>query len=89
MTFSVSKKENILNIVRKIGYYAHNGSFVRPLERGGYPRFHLYIKEKGTDLIFDLHLDQKKPVFKTVTDHAGEYDGPVVENEAQRIKQLL
>ncbi len=84
-----NRGENIISLMRKIGYYAQEKSFVRPLERGGYPRFHLYIKEEKDELIFDLHLDQKRPVFKTGTDHAGEYESPLVEKEAERIKQIL
>jgi hypothetical protein len=90
MIFTIkNNRENITNIIRKIGYYSQNDSFIKPLERGGYPRFHLYIKEENDKLIFNLHLDQKKPVYKTVTDHAGEYEGTIIENEAQRIKQIL
>ena len=86
---------NIINIGRTIGYIfqreASEGeaSFIRPLERSGYPRFHLYIKKENEELIFNLHLDQKKPVYKTAHDHAAEYEGKVVETEAERIKQNL
>ncbi len=82
-------RDNIINLARKIGYYFQNGSFVRPLERSGYPRFHLYIEENNNELTFNLHLDQKKPIYKTAHDHAAEYEGKVVENEAERIKQAL
>ncbi len=64
-------------------------SFVRLLERSGYPRFHLYVKLDGDNLIFDLHLDQKRPVYRTAHDHAAEYDGALVENEAQRINGIF
>lgn len=86
---------SIVNIGRDIGYIFQREtsdnkvSFVRPLERGGYPRFHLYVKLDGDNLVFDLHLDQKRPVYKTAHDHAAEYDGTLVENEADRIKQTL
>ncbi len=82
--------ENTVNLMRKIGYLFHKeNQFVRPLERSGYPRFHLYIKENKEEIIFNLHLDQKKPLYKTAHDHAAEYEGEVVEAEAQRIKQIL
>ncbi len=81
--------DNIINLARKIGYYFQNESFVRPLERRGYPRFHLYIEENNNELTFNLHLDQKRPVYKTAHDHAAEYEGKLVENEAERIKQTL
>ena len=57
---------------------------------------------KGNDYIFNLHLDQKKPSYPArnasrYSDaggerwhaHSGEYDGEVVENEAERIKGVL
>ena len=80
-------------------------SMVRKLARNDYPRFHLYIKEiassaapagaaprndgAGKTLNFSLHLDQKKPSYEGQTGHSGDYDGPVVENEAERIKTIL
>ena len=63
--------------------------FIRPLERSGYPRFHLYLKINKDEVVFDLHLDQKRPTYKGSPAHAGEYEGKVVENEAERIKQIL
>jgi len=62
---------------------------VRPLDRSGYPRFHLYLKDSGGNLIFNLHLDQKKPIYKGITAHSGEYDGEIIKKEAERIRQLL
>ena len=86
---------NITNIARTIGYIfqkeasGNEASFIRPLERSGYPRFHLYIKKEKEELVFNLHLDQKKPVYKAAHDHAAEYEGKVIENELERIKQAL
>ncbi len=96
MKFKIEKyfKENIYDLMRKTGYYfqgKHNAdsalSFVRP--SSGYPRFHIYLKEGPDFLIFNLHLDQKKPSYKGVKAHSGEYSGPVVEKEAERIKDFL
>lgn len=64
-------------------------SIVRPLGGKDYPRFHLYITQKGADMNFSLHLDQKKPSYEGSTAHSGDYDGEAVEGEAERIKQLL
>ncbi len=92
MTFVIkNQKDNIINLTRKIGYFFIGSSFIRPLERSGYPRFHLYIKEnpETQELIFNLHLDQKKPIYKGAPAHAGEYEGQVVETEIERIKQIL
>jgi hypothetical protein len=87
--------ENIVNLMRKVGYYFSgkepDSSFVRPMGRSGYPRFHIYLNiiEGTNEIIFNLHLDQKRPIYKGVSAHSGEYDGKVVETEAERIKQGL
>lgn len=95
-------RENIHNLMRGVGYqfWGSGGNekdgekaelnFIRSLGgRSGYPRFHVYLKQEGENLIFNLHLDQKKPVYKGATAHSGEYEGPLVEQEAERIKQIL
>jgi hypothetical protein len=89
-------EENIYNLLRKVGYHlTEKGEkkskliFIRPPNRNGYPRFHLYIKLQRENLLFNLHLDQKKPSYKGVPAHSGEYEGEIVENEAERIKQSL
>lgn len=58
--------------------------FVRPPR--GYPRFHIYLKVENKSLILNLHLDQKKPIYKGTTAHSGEYDGELVKKETERIK---
>jgi hypothetical protein len=91
-------KENITTLTRKIGYrYLRKDEkkgehvLVRPLELGGYPRFHLFLKinTKAREFSFSLHLDRKKPVYGGVPAHSGEYEGEVVKTEAERIKQAL
>jgi hypothetical protein len=65
---------------------------VRQIGRNDYPRFHVYIKANLSDksvLIFNLHLDQKKPSYEGAKGHSGDYDGDVVEAEAQRIQSIL
>ena len=74
-------------------------SFIRPLASHGYPRFHIYLKildshvlKNATakkEIIFNLHLDQKKPVYKGAPAHSGEYDSEIVKEESERIKQTL
>jgi hypothetical protein len=87
-------KENIYSLMRKAGYYfqrkEENKSelvFTRPPR--GYPKFHVYLRIEGEDLIFNLHLDQKRPIYKGGPAHAGEYEGKVIEGEAERIKKIL
>ena len=96
MRFVVLKpKENILNLVRRIGYrpignkYEGELNCVRPVQAGDYPRFHLYIKQGQNAFIFNLHLDQKKPSYGTVAAHSGEYEGLVIEAETHRIRKAL
>ena len=95
MKFPVQKTgENILGIARKVGYIQQRRNdpseivFVRPIQRD-FPRFHLYVKEMAGEFLFNLHLDQKKPSYGEETAHSGEYDGEVVESEAQRIMGVL
>ncbi|HOZ53356.1 MAG TPA: hypothetical protein PK142_01605 [bacterium] len=64
-------------------------SFVRRLGSGHYPRLHMYIDEAGSDLIFSLHLDQKKASYEGHHMHNAEYDNDIVENEINRLKSLL
>ena len=68
-----------------------NGEYnlVRKLDYDNYPRFHAYVTQQGTDFNFSLHLDQKAPIYQGTHAHNGEYFGPVIENEADRIKELL
>ena len=100
MKFSIHEeniKENIIDLSRKIGYLSIGRgkneaelSFVRPLKGSNYPRFHLLIRtDNGKDILFNLHLDQKKTIYRGSVAHSGEYDGPVIEQEAERIKNLI
>ena len=96
MKFEIKNiSQSVNSIMRMIGYlpsyFQENGEFgvVRKLGGGDYPRFHLYITQEGQNFSFNLHLDQKKPSYAGSAGHSGEYDGNLVEGEAQRIKQLL
>lgn len=93
------------DIMRTIGYkptyFQNEGevSIMRQLGRNDYPRFHLHvkeatkaakdIKENEKMLVFNLHLDQKKPSYSGSHAHGGEYDGKLVEEEVEKIRQLL
>ena len=96
MDFTIKNiNENIVGVARQIGYLIidtkENGEYnlVRKLNRDNYPRFHIYLKAAGNKFIFNLHLDQKKPSYEGSHAHNGEYFGPVVQNEADRIKSVL
>ncbi len=64
-------------------------SFVRRLGRNFYPRFHIYIEEEGDFVVFNLHLDQKQPIYRGAHAHNAEYDGEVVEAEIKRLRDLV
>ena len=93
-----AKKWNLATMARRLGYrYIREDEktgqkvLVRQLEVGGYPRFHLYLKfdRERDKIFFNLHLDQKRPVYEGSTAHGGEYEGKIVEDEAGAIKKLL
>ncbi|MCX6717997.1 MAG: hypothetical protein NTY81_00105 [Candidatus Staskawiczbacteria bacterium] len=105
MDFTIKDlKNSIVDLSRKIGYVIidtnERGEYnmVRKLQFGNYPRFHVYLRQsfagaqdKLNTYVFNLHLDQKKPIYgaRGVHAHNGEYFGPVVETESDRIKQIL
>ncbi len=64
-------------------------SYVRRLGRGFYPRLHLYFTIESDDVVFDLHLDQKQASYPGAHMHNAEYDGPVLEQEVERLKNIL
>jgi len=96
MQFEIKNLQKSTNdVMRTLGYksayFQKPGevSIVRLMGRNEYPRFHAYIKQNGQDFSFNLHLDQKKPSYEGQTGHSGDYDGEVVESEAERIKSML
>lgn len=86
--------------LRQAGYQPHpdrsatKPSFIRRLTRDHYPRYHIYY-QTGTDkagtamLMFELHLDQKKPAYQGFRRHNAEYDGDLVAQEIKRLQALL
>lgn len=97
MRFTLLNKLNIVlrNALRQCGYFenydrhSEETSYIRSLGRGDYPRFHIYIKNSGDNLIFNIHIDQKQASYKGWTAHSGEYDSDIVLRETERIKQIL
>lgn len=64
-------------------------AFWRSITGGRFPRFHIYAKEQHPDTyLVNLHLDQKAPSYSGTAAHSGEYEGPLVEQEAQRVSSL-
>jgi hypothetical protein len=86
---------NPVNNLRRLGYsfQRHEGaemSFVRPLAAAGYPRFHMYVKVMGVDMLISIHLDMKKETYGENTRHHGEYGNEgALKEEVRRLKVLL
>jgi hypothetical protein len=95
MHFLIDKiAENQTSALRKCGYFPDGVDertgelrFIRSMGGGDFPRFHIYSKknEKG-QVVISLHLDQKRPSYGGSAVHGGEYDGEMVEREAERIR---
>ena len=98
MKLTIAKNRLSMNpeqFLRRAGYayildrQSGQGSFVRRMGRGFYPRFHVYASERGENIEFNLHLDQKQPSYAGSHAHNAEYEGEAVEGETERLKNLL
>ncbi len=96
MIFGRSEMADPAQFIRRCGYGEY---YDRRLQKISYmrrarmtdmfPRYHVYIEERGDKIVYDLHLDQKRPSYEGSAMHAGEYDGVAVEREAERIRQQI
>lgn len=90
-----NKNKNLPSRLRQAGYHLEKRiseqefAFIKSFEGAGFPRWHLYAKEIPDGWELNLHLDQKRPIYRGTAAHGGEYDGPLVEKEAERIKSFL
>ena len=88
-------KENPVNLLRRAGYIFQRHerdemSFIRPLARSGYPRYHMYSHLDDATLIINFHLDQKRETYGAGTRHHGEYeDEGILREEANRIRLCI
>ncbi len=78
------------NILRKLGYGEQRTrqgqiSYVRRVAADRFPRYHAYVEDVNGGMQVNLHVDQKEASYEGTSAHAGEYEGPVVEREMQRI----
>ena len=92
MEFTINNpNETPITMARKLGYRMmgeENGEYnmARSFSQQNYPRFHIYFrKNENNDFKMSLHLDQKQASYQGSSAHSGEYDGPLVEQEARRI----
>lgn len=89
------KKDNPEVLIRRCGYARIHSrrtgqvSYTRKAGPTPYPRFHAYLKPFDNYFEISLHLDQKKPWIPGQKAHAAEYEGQVVEQEAQRITEVI
>lgn len=87
-------KENTNSFMRRCGYVPEGADpktgelrFSKSLG-ASYTRFHIYcVENENRIVIFNLHVDQKRPSYRGASAHNGEYSGPLVEAEAQRIQK--
>ena len=86
---------HVFLLLKRAGYHKFDDpntgktSFAKRLGIDHFPRFHIYLHERETDVEVDLHVDQKHASYGGQTMHSGEYDGELVEKEAERLKPLL
>ena len=87
-------KLNKADLCRKLGYTPksrNKGEFsaIKRLKSRDYPRFHLFIEENEDQLLFKLHLDQKRPSYEGSNAHSGEYESELVQEEKERIEKII
>ena len=78
------------NVMRRLGYGEQTGrngqtSFNKRLSGDPFPKFHAYVENRDGGMQVNLHVDQKAASYESGHAHGGEYDGPLVEREMQRI----
>lgn len=97
MNFTISKPSTHgRNLMRRAGYALHTNregkvSYVKRIHGDDYPRFHVYVHDEqpGISMELSLHLDEKRPSYEGSKAHSGDYDGPIVEQERDRILSTL
>ena len=94
MKFKIKKNnQNTVFRVRRLGYAPYRNrqgkeSFVRRIQGGAFPRFHLYISEGEETLLHcSIHIDQTAHVYTQGSAHRGDYSSPALESEVQRIEK--
>ncbi len=94
-TFVGPLPDHARNILRRAGYgeqRTRNGqiSFIRRVMGERFPRYHAYVEDTADGgMQLNLHVDQKEATYEGSSAHSGEYEGPVVEREMERIVQFV
>jgi hypothetical protein len=86
--------DNARNLMRRLGYAEHIGhggqsSYTRRISGDVYPHFHAYVEDKNSGIQINLHLDQKPSNLGSGAMHAGEYEGPLVEQEMESLRSRI
>lgn len=86
--------DNARNIMRRLGYgeqttRAGQISYTKRITGERFPRYHGYVEDLNGGLQVNLHVDQKAASYEGTSAHGGEYEGPLVEREMSRIKELV
>ena len=81
-------EENADIIMLRSGYarHPHGESYMKRIGGSWYPRFHVYITDRGSEVEVSLHIDQKEHTYSGSSRHQGEYDSPIVLHEGDRIR---
>lgn len=86
--------EHARNLMRRVGYgeqQTRSGqlSYTKRISGERFPRYHAYVEDKDGGIQINLHVDQKEASYQGTSAHAGEYEGPLVEREMQRLAAFV
>lgn len=84
---------NLRMWMRRAGYAEVPGakgvtSYAKRVHTTPFPRYHCYLEDLGQEWTINLHLDMKAPTYEGSRAHSGEYEGPLIEQEAQRLFRI-
>ena len=82
--------DRVWNVMRGAGYGQQKAdgsevAFTRRLTGTPFPRLHAYVEERNGGARVSLHIDQRQPSYEGSKAHGGEYSGPLLEREMDRI----
>jgi hypothetical protein len=87
-------RDNARNLMRRLSYgeqrtRAGQISYVKRIQADRFPRYHAYVEDTNGGIQVNLHLDQKEASYSGTSAHGGEYEGPLVNKEMDRIIELV
>ncbi|MBT5808536.1 hypothetical protein HOI18_04660 [Candidatus Uhrbacteria bacterium] len=92
--FPAPLPDHARNILRRMGYAEQRTrrgqiSYTRRAGTNRFPRYHVYVEDRDGGMQVNLHVDQKEASYSGTSAHGGEYEGPLVTAEMQRIKNFV